>query len=286
MGFEHRWTWNNLSAYMDGELPPDDAARVEKHLKECADCQRELDSLCELTSLMRQMPSRTPPRSFFVPAEAANQRRRLRTRSWAYGAMRTVSVLATLLLVFVIGGDLLFFGGQGFLRAPVAPGVASLPEQAAVVETVVVEREAAVIEQPAAAPAEAATELVLEEPVSAVGGGREEPSPSALKVAEGMERAPDQAVAAVAPSSEQPVAAAAAPDDAGPTPEPQPEALALAPAQPTEAAVEPPVTLETEGAEEPDPVLARLRTIELVLVGVVIVLLIATLLLRRTFRRL
>jgi hypothetical protein len=200
--------------------------------------------------------------------------------------MRTVSVLATLLLVFVIGGDLLFFGGQGFLRAPVAPGIASLPEQAAVVETVVVEREVRVAEQPAATPAPAGTQVVPEEPVSAIGGGREEPSPATLKAAEGVERAPDQPVAAVAPSYEEPVGAAAAPDDAATTPSPQREAQALVQVEPTEAPAEPPVTLETEGAAEPDPVLARLRTIELVLVGVVIVLLIATLLLRRTFRRL
>ena len=81
----------------------------------------------------------------------------------------------------------------------------------------------------------------------------------------------------------------------GATEAPQPtEAPAATEAAPTEAAAEEPTeaaappadTLQSERQAEQDPVLARLRTIELILVGAVIVLLIATLLLRRAFRRL
>jgi predicted anti-sigma-YlaC factor YlaD len=42
-----------LSAYFDGELPADEAAAVERHLKVCTECARELAIMNQLGGAMR-----------------------------------------------------------------------------------------------------------------------------------------------------------------------------------------------------------------------------------------
>jgi anti-sigma factor RsiW len=44
-----------LSAYLDGELPSDEAADVERHLRGCTECSRELAILNRLGGAMRSM---------------------------------------------------------------------------------------------------------------------------------------------------------------------------------------------------------------------------------------
>jgi anti-sigma factor RsiW len=44
-----------LSAYVDGELPPDDAAAVERHLRDCTECARELTIMRDMGGAMRTM---------------------------------------------------------------------------------------------------------------------------------------------------------------------------------------------------------------------------------------
>jgi anti-sigma factor RsiW len=52
-----------LSAYCDGELAPDDAAEVERHLAGCTECGRELALMRELGGVMRTMSGNTVGRS-------------------------------------------------------------------------------------------------------------------------------------------------------------------------------------------------------------------------------
>jgi anti-sigma factor RsiW len=47
-----------LSAYVDGELPPDDAAAVERHLRDCTECARELTIMRDMGGAMRTMSTR------------------------------------------------------------------------------------------------------------------------------------------------------------------------------------------------------------------------------------
>jgi anti-sigma factor RsiW len=42
---DHRWTSAHLSDYLDGELRPDERARVEQHVHWCPECHRVLESL-------------------------------------------------------------------------------------------------------------------------------------------------------------------------------------------------------------------------------------------------
>ncbi len=44
----------NLLVYLDGEATPEEARRVERHLRECAACRSELDRLARLQPVLRQ----------------------------------------------------------------------------------------------------------------------------------------------------------------------------------------------------------------------------------------
>ncbi|MCH7551028.1 MAG: zf-HC2 domain-containing protein, partial [Proteobacteria bacterium] len=45
-----------LSSYIDGEVTPSEAVRVEEHLAGCEDCVSELASLRATSSLLRGLP--------------------------------------------------------------------------------------------------------------------------------------------------------------------------------------------------------------------------------------
>jgi anti-sigma factor RsiW len=52
-----------LTAYHDGELPPEEARQVEAHLEACTECLRELSHIRTLGGAMRDMRSEPPSRS-------------------------------------------------------------------------------------------------------------------------------------------------------------------------------------------------------------------------------
>ncbi len=71
-----------LSAYLDGELLPDDARLVEVHLSTCPICRGELARLRRVKSLMGRVPDVDPPPQLWRELDAridAEQRR----PSWA-----------------------------------------------------------------------------------------------------------------------------------------------------------------------------------------------------------
>jgi len=49
---------DQLSAYLDGILTPEDAAAVASHLAECAECRGTLDDLQAVRNLLHTVPSR------------------------------------------------------------------------------------------------------------------------------------------------------------------------------------------------------------------------------------
>ena len=53
----HRKLQELIGAYADGELRPADRPRVEKHLKSCPECRRDLEFLREIDSLPRTSPA-------------------------------------------------------------------------------------------------------------------------------------------------------------------------------------------------------------------------------------
>ena len=52
-----------ISAYADGELSREDAARVEAHLRVCTECARELALIQSIGGTMRAAPPQYPHRS-------------------------------------------------------------------------------------------------------------------------------------------------------------------------------------------------------------------------------
>lgn len=56
-----------LSAYLDGELAPAEAAALKRHLADCRACQAELASLREVRALLGALPPPALPRSFALP---------------------------------------------------------------------------------------------------------------------------------------------------------------------------------------------------------------------------
>lgn len=60
-----------LSAYLDGELPPEERAALERHLPGCPECRRELEDYRTLRAMLRAVPMPALPRSFTLPATGA-----------------------------------------------------------------------------------------------------------------------------------------------------------------------------------------------------------------------
>lgn len=56
---EHRWTGPRLSAYLDGELSPDDRRRLEAHAGICPECGQMLATLRKTLAGLRGL-SRDP----------------------------------------------------------------------------------------------------------------------------------------------------------------------------------------------------------------------------------
>lgn len=50
-----------LGAYVDNELPPEDANRVKEHLKGCAECAREAAELSKVKQLVQSLPRQNAP---------------------------------------------------------------------------------------------------------------------------------------------------------------------------------------------------------------------------------
>jgi anti-sigma factor (TIGR02949 family) len=82
---------DKLSAYLDGELPPDDATAVAQHLQDCPDCQAELDALHRVRQLLRQLG---PPAVPFGLVETLliRPRRRVLPVAWAASAAAAIAL--------------------------------------------------------------------------------------------------------------------------------------------------------------------------------------------------
>jgi hypothetical protein len=175
---EHRYAEERLSAYLDGELTAQERAAVERHVAGCQACQWNLETLRQTVQWTRELPSVPVPRVFTVPVPA----KPMRAPRWRWTApvLQGATVLAALLLFFVVAGDLVLTGtlpigvSQRGARVEEAPAdIASQKveveatrvveaEVSTVVETVVVEMEAEAL--PEAAAVEATTPEPLPSP--------------------------------------------------------------------------------------------------------------------------
>jgi len=120
---EHQWVEESLSAYLDGELSPAEKARVEQHLQECEACAQNLAALRQTVSLLKELPTKRAPRSFAIRPVTVKAKRAAAPPAWGYGLLKGATVLAALLLVLLVGGDLAihFVGAPLVYWAPGAP---------------------------------------------------------------------------------------------------------------------------------------------------------------------
>jgi anti-sigma factor RsiW len=101
-----------LSAYLDGQLSPQEAARLESRLARDPQLRAVMDELAQSRALLRQLPARRAPRNFTLTAAMAGVRPPLPR---PYPTLRWASLLATLLLIFT------------FVTNTLAPTLATAP---------------------------------------------------------------------------------------------------------------------------------------------------------------
>jgi hypothetical protein len=64
-----------VSAYVDRDFGPDDLETLERHLRECPPCQREVLEIAATVLLLSALPQYAPPRSFCLGVEYARRAR-------------------------------------------------------------------------------------------------------------------------------------------------------------------------------------------------------------------
>ena len=107
-----------LSAYLDGQLTPKERARLEARLREDAQLRSLLVELRRTRAILRSQPRLRAPRNFMLTPQMAGKPARTPPR--AYPALRLASVLAGVLFVLVLAGDLLTTSRQTAMIQPAA----------------------------------------------------------------------------------------------------------------------------------------------------------------------
>ena len=111
-----------LSAYLDGQLAPKERVRLEARLREDPQLHSVLVELRRTRAILRSQPRLRAPRNFTLTPQMAGKPARITPR--AYPALRLASVLAGMLFVLVLIGDLITVPRQPAL-------LQSAPNQAA-----------------------------------------------------------------------------------------------------------------------------------------------------------
>ena len=93
-----------IALHAGGDLPPAEAAEVERHLRECAGCQVLASGLQQSLAWLKEEHDEPLAEAHFsavrarVVAELENQRRPLWRRAWGYG-LAAVAVVALLVML-------------------------------------------------------------------------------------------------------------------------------------------------------------------------------------------
>jgi predicted anti-sigma-YlaC factor YlaD len=270
---DHNRAEDLLSAYLDQQVTAVEKQFFELHVAACADCRAQLEATRSLVAALKAMPAVKAPRSFVLPREMAKQPKRS-IFAW-YPALRLATALAAIAFVVLFAGDMLLSRpGSGGGIAMSVPMAAPAPQMEQAAEST--QAPAATVVA-LAAPTEAPAPEVSNT-VAATAPGAAAPAGAAAKSVstETVTLTDTAATMLVAPTAtvEMP-AVAAVPPTLETTPEPAADASserAMAPA------VEQPATTAVTPAAPPiDP----LRAIEIALLALVVVLGIATLVVRR-----
>ncbi len=189
---EHTYFEERLSAYLDGELLPQEQTAVEHHLDTCPACRWDLDTLRQTVQWTRELPTLTVPRVFTIPAPAEPER--AVRRRWRFvPMMQGATALIALLLFFVVAGDFLLVGSFRQAGAPASMMMEATVPAEAVTEAPAAEAVMVAETVEVAAPAEEAVTVietvvveVVVEAEKVVAEPTEAPAPAAPEPAEPM----------------------------------------------------------------------------------------------------
>lgn len=138
-------TTEQLSAFLDKQLTPQEQAFFDAHLQSCQRCQHVLAELRSTKALLRAMPEPSLPRSFTLPAALSQEpaprpqplplpaRQRRVPRYMLQRTVRAVSTLAAVIAVlFILSGVLAGFhpGGAASMSAGTVANSGNVPAPA------------------------------------------------------------------------------------------------------------------------------------------------------------
>lgn len=101
---DHAQAQELFSAYWDDELPKDQAAALEEHLKGCAECTRELDAFEKSVNALHAVHKMAAPQAF---TEGVRDRIRKRSRGRFFGPRKLPDRLPLEILSLVMLGLIL-----------------------------------------------------------------------------------------------------------------------------------------------------------------------------------
>lgn len=111
----------SLSAYLDGELPPEEVAEVERHLAECPSCRAELDDLRATVRILKL--ARTPEAPDDLEELILARAGRRRWLTWPTWPKPAVALAAVALAVILVATPLLRGHRDRLRAAEVSPDV-------------------------------------------------------------------------------------------------------------------------------------------------------------------
>jgi hypothetical protein len=98
--------WEAISAYLDKQLSEKERVRLEARLKTSPELQFALEEMRQTRALLRSQPRLKAPRNFTLTPEMVGRKAKARPEPRSYLFFRFASAMATMLLVFVLLGDL------------------------------------------------------------------------------------------------------------------------------------------------------------------------------------
>jgi anti-sigma factor RsiW len=103
-----------ISAYLDGQLPQRERTRLETRLQTDPGLREAYEQMHRTRAVLRSLPAVRAPRNFTLTPQMVKVRK---SPPAAYPVLRLASVLATLMFVLVMVGDLMT--PRGVVLAPV-----------------------------------------------------------------------------------------------------------------------------------------------------------------------
>jgi len=261
---DHNRAEDLISAYLDQQVTAEEKQFFELHIAACADCRAQLETTRSMVVALKAMPAVKAPRSFVLPREMAKQPKRS-IFAW-YPTLRLATALAAIAFVVLFAGDMLINRSGSRSAALSVPMAAPAPQM---------EQSAAPSRAPAATMV--AVAAPTEAPAPEVSNTAAATAPGAAAMA--------GAAAKVAATNTVTAADAMSATMAMPTTTPEVTAIpevAAAPQSALEVTSEPAADTSSERSMAPTvPTIDPLHVIELVLLGLVIVLGVAMLIVRR-----